>query len=506
MNPLNVSVKLKDVHCFDEGDGPGSAEPYLWTVFFKIDGDTAKVNSALKLEGTATVVGSPGNHGNLPNHDVDEGETVAIPAAIGEFNTTLKPIPLETPILGKDSVGGAIGCIAVLMEEDGTPNSAVAKGHNALNSAVQSELNRLISTLGVTQQEPSDQDIKDIEAKVGNAVENAIREDVSVWDWLGAFGNMDDKIGSVVFKFSHSQLENGGSSGLELKKRWKSEGDWELRGRIQASKGSSWSGWEDLGGILTSAPAVASWSANRLDCFVRGQDMAMWHKWWDGNQWSGWEDLGGVITSAPAAVSWGTNRIDCFAKGRDRAMWHKWWDGSSWKGWENLGGVLTSAPAVSSWSANRLDCFVRGQDSHLWHKWWDGNRWSGWEDLGGELKSAPAAVSWGANRIDVFVRGMDDAMWHKWWDGNQWRGWESLGGVLTSAPAVSSWSANRLDCFVKGGDDSLWHKWWDGNQWSHWEGLGGTFISHPAAVSWGSKRIDVFVRGMNQHMWHKWYR
>src|SRR5919197_5715004 len=27
-----------------------------------------------------------------------------------------------------------------------------------------------------------------------------------------------------------------------------------------------WSGWEDLGGIITSGPAVASWAANRLDC------------------------------------------------------------------------------------------------------------------------------------------------------------------------------------------------------------------------------------------------
>jgi hypothetical protein len=42
----------------------------------------------------------------------------------------------------------------------------------------------------------------------------------------------------------------------------------------------TWLGWEDLGGILTSAPAVASWAANRLDCFVRGTDNHMWHKWW----------------------------------------------------------------------------------------------------------------------------------------------------------------------------------------------------------------------------------
>jgi aryl-phospho-beta-D-glucosidase BglC (GH1 family) len=85
-----------------------------------------------------------------------------------------------------------------------------------------------------------------------------------------------------------------------------------------------WSNWESLGGILTSGSAVASWGAGRLDCFVRGIDNALWHKWYD-SSWSGWEQLGGGLTSDPAAVSWGSNRIDCFARGTDNALWHKWW-------------------------------------------------------------------------------------------------------------------------------------------------------------------------------------
>jgi peptidoglycan hydrolase-like protein with peptidoglycan-binding domain len=96
---------------------------------------------------------------------------------------------------------------------------------------------------------------------------------------------------------------------------------------IQAIYGSGrrWYGWESLGGGLNSDPAVSSWAANRLDCFVRGMDNAMWHKWWNGSSWSGWESLGGVLTSGPAAVSWGQFRIDCFVRGTDNAMWHKWY-------------------------------------------------------------------------------------------------------------------------------------------------------------------------------------
>ena len=120
-----------------------------------------------------------------------------------------------------------------------------------------------------------------------------------------------------------------------------------------------WSRWESLGGVLTTAPAVASWQPNRLDVFAGGTDESLYHIWWDGNRWSSWESLGGVLTSAPAAVSWGPNRIDVFARGTDNALWHIWWDGRRWSDWESLGGVLTSSPGVSSWQPNRLDVFAR---------------------------------------------------------------------------------------------------------------------------------------------------
>lgn len=80
-----------------------NAEPYLWTVFFKVDGDTALVNtddpSHVFLQGVPTVVTTPGNHGNRGTSDVDEGDDVGIPAIIGEYRTIMKPIPLTTPVL-----------------------------------------------------------------------------------------------------------------------------------------------------------------------------------------------------------------------------------------------------------------------------------------------------------------------------------------------------------------------------------------------------------------------
>jgi hypothetical protein len=262
MNVLDVKLRLNNLRCFEEGDGPGSAEPYLWTVFFKIDGDTTVVNSSLTLQGTATVVGTPGNQGDLPNHDVDPGENVPIPAVLGEFNTRLKPIPLQQPVGDLKEVGGVMGIITVLMEEDNTPSSAIAKGHNALNKAVQDSLNALIPTLNFTHQEPTDAEIEAMKKKIGDTVTKAVSDGVGIWDWLTGGGNMDDRIGSEVFRFSHKQLEQQGVSGINFQKRFNSEGDWELQGRVTAFPVNTTTG--SLRVSLSGVPATLTTTPVRI--------------------------------------------------------------------------------------------------------------------------------------------------------------------------------------------------------------------------------------------------
>jgi hypothetical protein len=77
--------------------------------------------------------------------------------------------------------------------------------------------------------------------------------------------------------------------------------------------------------VITSGVGVSSWAPNRLDCFAKGTDNALWHKWWAGAGWSNWESLGGVIVDDPGAVSWWSDRIDVFAPGTNNHMFHKWW-------------------------------------------------------------------------------------------------------------------------------------------------------------------------------------
>lgn len=228
---LDVWIHLDRIHCFDEGDGWGSAEPYLWPVFFKIDGDSVVLTEGLMLSGTATVVGTYGNHGNLNNTDVDEGEDLWIPEGLGSWSTILKPIPSQSPF--REDVAGVAGVIAVLMEEDNVSDGGAVAGYNALVSAIKSGLDKVIGTLGFAKQEVTEDDIDAIKSAAQSAVKDAIKSNQgffsNLWSWL----NADDQIGSEVFRWDHDKLAE--SSVINFDKRWESNGDWKIYGHVNAS-------------------------------------------------------------------------------------------------------------------------------------------------------------------------------------------------------------------------------------------------------------------------------
>jgi hypothetical protein len=121
----------------------------------------------------------------------------------------------------------------------------------------------------------------------------------------------------------------------------------------------------------------------RRDVFARGSDGALWHIAYNGTSWVGWESLGGQIApgTAPTVAAWSANRLDVFAQGTDKQLWHKAWNGSKWANWEPLGGqiALGTGPSVCAQNANNLDVVVQGTDNGLWHKNWNGSKWSAWK-------------------------------------------------------------------------------------------------------------------------------
>jgi hypothetical protein len=66
-------------------------------------------------------------------------------------------------------------------------------------------------------------------------------------------------------------------------------------------------------------------NSGRLDVFGQGKENGLWHDKWTGSgTWSGWERIGGPITSSPGAVSPEPGRIDVVARFGASSVGH-WW-------------------------------------------------------------------------------------------------------------------------------------------------------------------------------------
>lgn len=238
----NLEVLLQEVHCHDEGDGWGNAEPYIWTVFFKVDGDNFAVQAGSGLIGSPTIVSSNGSHGNLGNTDVDAGNVVPVPEAVGSWTTKLKPIPINDAglraLLGEDDLPAIAGVVVALMEEDGWPDHLANTGYTAFVDAVHLAVVKVAASFQHALAAPTPEQIKEqidvVKASAATSVEAAVKNAMSGWQlaWYGTFGNNDDTIGTEAFTTTGDQLV--ATPAITINRRWSGDesgdGDWEIDG------------------------------------------------------------------------------------------------------------------------------------------------------------------------------------------------------------------------------------------------------------------------------------
>jgi hypothetical protein len=183
---------------------------YLWVLYFKVDGDSVILapnthpqqgQPIINLQGNAIIFDRPGNHGDLP--DGGPPGVVPVPPTLGEFHTTLRPIRIDPSIAsaaGSSELPGVVGCLALLMLQQGTPDDDIAAGHTALNQAFQQQLDALIPNLGVGHETLTPQDISGLESAVSSAVTEGVKNAMSIFNklavWLGLEGQ-DMQLGSA---------------------------------------------------------------------------------------------------------------------------------------------------------------------------------------------------------------------------------------------------------------------------------------------------------------------
>src|SRR6266480_1068109 len=181
-----------------------------------------------------------------------------------------------------------------------------------------------------------------------------------------------------------------------------------------ADGSTKWAGFYNLHGGSSGAPSVAAWNGSREDIFVRGDDNALWHLYWQESVgWSQWEWLDGYLVSTPLVVSSEENWLDIFVLGGGNSFC---WRGyhAAWIDWNCISGNLTfeSIPSAVVLGSKRVDAVGLASDDHVYHKSLVDSSWStNWDDLGGPLNGAPVAASFAPNTGNILGIGMDNSLY-----------------------------------------------------------------------------------------------
>lgn len=120
------------------------------------------------------------------------------------------------------------------------------------------------------------------------------------------------------------------------------------------------------------------------------------------------------LFGTPVVAPSSDGRLELFVEGFDLNLWHIWqtdWS-NGWSGWASHGGSfgidLFQPPAIAASGDGRLEVFVSaGTLQHIYQTVWS-NGWSGWSSLGspplGETAMLPADIGMNADgRLELFV-------------------------------------------------------------------------------------------------------
>lgn len=237
-------------------------------------------------------------------------------------------------------------------------------------------------------------------------------------------------------------------------------------------------------GVSTLGVAAFS-DGNHLHLAVRGVDGGYWvtHSPYDANglpvAWQPWVALGGVFTSAPAVASAGPDLMSIVGRGTDGTLFQMNWDGSRYVGWTSLGGVSVSAPAVekSSVTGGGYVISTVGLDGRIW-RIPTGARNPGataaWSGAGLLSSLGPQSDSTGPTPAPAGTLTIGDSG-HGVLLLNPANGSTiKVGGTATSTVGIVRQPDGGVDIYVRGTDGQLWTSGWSPSRGVFtWQALGG---------------------------------
>jgi len=154
--------------------------------------------------------------------------------------------------------------------------------------------------------------------------------------------------------------------------------------------GQTWSGWSVVPNTgVASYVSTADINKNEFSLFAQKdayqgttKTAGIYQNIWNGSSWSGWQDLGGDGTQGITAIYSKSGEGYLFATNSSDEIQENIFKNNQWSGWQSLNSNSTAAPATVILGKD-LYLFAREQNSSNYLNIWNGRSWSGWQDLGG---------------------------------------------------------------------------------------------------------------------------
>lgn len=316
---------------------------------------------------------------------------------------------------------------------------------------------------------------------------------------------------------------------------------------------NTWSAWTNVNGVApehftSSRLECLSWGPDHVDCFARRDgDNSVFRRTYQSGYDSGWEALGGVLTTDPSCLSIAVRHLDCFGRGTDGHLYRNNFNGDIWTGWTSLGGQVldgtkpscvlfrASIFCITVAANNRLQAYQISSNGAVSITQPPIGNQAQQFTAGGTDQSFRCVVAPGVNpqtdsRINCFAPELaPQPMLGRWiFDGNTWAITDTgviTGGMVSYDFDCVAGGGSRIDCmdfigrrsnnFAGAPADSITfrHIKLDELPSSNWETpappalASGGLPSFMRCTSWGPQRIDCFASGVGlsaTHMLHAW--
>jgi hypothetical protein len=243
------------------------------------------------------------------------------------------------------------------------------------------------------------------------------------------------------------------------------------------------SSWQDLGGVLTSPPVALAGArgTGTLDVFGQGTDNGFWLNQSNdgGSTWTGWQSIGGPFNGPPTVASPSVNDMIVVGMGIDGHAYAREWTASS--GWQsswsgNFSMILNGPPAAASAGQS---VFARGQDGHYYSADWNDFGSPGWSSFSlvsnGVFISEPVLPADSTVPVDVLGQGTDWGYYHvQEVFGSGWQAPQGLSGTYMGPPGAAFASGGSSLVVVGQGLDTFYYGQQEQNgSWINFQNLNG---------------------------------